>query len=61
MVRWLNDHLTIPLPHDEFLKIRKHPEVKWGAVARKAIIEYANELEKMKENMEKEKPVTEKT
>jgi hypothetical protein len=50
MVRWLNAHLGISLPEDEYERIKKHPEIKWGAIARKAVIAYVNELEKMKEN-----------
>jgi len=51
-MRWLNAHLTIALPQEEYEKIRKHPEIKWGAVARKAMIQYVNELEKFKANLE---------
>jgi len=46
MVRWLNAKLSISLPEDEYERIKKHPEIKWGAVARKAVIRYLNELEK---------------
>jgi hypothetical protein len=45
MVRWFNEHLTIPLPHDEFVRIKSHPEIKWGQVARKAVIQFLNEYE----------------
>jgi len=48
MVRWLNAHISVALPEDEYEKIKRHPEIKLGAVARKAVIWYANELEKMK-------------
>jgi len=50
MVRWLNAHISVALPEDEYEKIKRHPEIKWGAVARKAVIWYANELEKMKDS-----------
>jgi len=50
MVRWLKANLTVSLPEDEYERIKKHTEIKWGGVARKAIIWYLNELEKMKDN-----------
>jgi hypothetical protein len=53
MVRWLNAKLTIPLPEDEYMKIKRHPEVKWGAIARVAVLKYADTLEKVKESIEK--------
>lgn len=55
MVQWLNAKLTIPLPEDEYEKIKRHPEVKWGQIARKAVIAYVNELEKFKDSLEKSK------
>jgi hypothetical protein len=48
MVRWLNAHVTIALPEDEYERIKKYPEIKWGAVARRLLIQYLNELEKSK-------------
>jgi len=50
MVRWLNAHISISLPEDEYKRIKKHPEIKWGAVARVAVLRYVAEIEKMKEN-----------
>jgi len=50
MERWLNGRITIALPNDEFERIKKHPEIKWGAICRKVVIEFLNEYEKMKEN-----------
>lgn len=49
MVRWLNARITVALPEDEYERIKKHPEIKWGAIARKTIIMYLNEIEKVKE------------
>jgi len=49
MVRWINAHLTVGLPEDEYERIKRHPEIKWGAVARRAVIQYLNELERMGE------------
>jgi hypothetical protein len=49
MERWLNARITIPIPEEEYDLIKKHPEIRWGAVARKAVLAYAHELEKMKE------------
>lgn len=59
MVRWLNAHLTIPLPEDEYARIKKYPEIKWGAVARKAVIQYADELEKSRKLLEQAKQIPE--
>jgi len=55
MTRWLNAKLSISLPEDEYARIKKHSEIKWGAVARKAVIQYVNELEKSKELLEQSK------
>jgi hypothetical protein len=55
MVRWLTANLTVSLPEDEHDRIKKHPEIKWGAVARKFLIQYLNELEKSQELLEKSK------
>lgn len=46
MTRWLNAKLSISLPEDEYQRIKKYPEIKWGAIARKAVIQYVNEYEK---------------
>jgi len=51
MVKWLNAHVTIALPEDEYERIKKYPEIKWGAVARRLLIQYLNELEKTKAAM----------
>jgi hypothetical protein len=61
MVKWLNAHVTISLPEDEYERIKKYPEIKWGAVARRLLVQYLNELEKSKETQpmlapDKEKP-----
>ena len=48
-MRWLNAHLSIALPQEEYEKIKKYPEVKWGAVARKAVLKYLEEYEKFLE------------
>lgn len=61
MVQWLNARVTIALPEDEYEKIKRHPEVKWAAIARKAMVEYADHLEKFKNSLEKEKTDSEKT
>ena len=50
MVRWLTASLTVSLPEDEYERIKKHPEIKWGAIARKALIQYLNEYEKFLES-----------
>jgi len=51
MVKWLNAHVTISLPEDEYERIKKYPEIKWGAVARRLLVQYLNELEKTREPM----------
>jgi hypothetical protein len=60
MVRWLNANLTVALPEDEYERIKKHPEIKWGAVARKAVIQYLNDLEKSQELLEQSKHAPDK-
>ena len=60
MVRWLTANLTVSLPEDEHDRIKKHPEIKWGQVARKFLIQYLNDLEKSQELLEKSKQATEK-
>lgn len=55
MVKWLNAHVTISLPEDEYERIKKYPEIKWGAVARRLLIQYLNELEKSKELLDQSK------
>jgi hypothetical protein len=52
MVKWLTASLTVSLPEDEHDRIKKHPEIKWGQVARKFLIQYLNELEKSQELLE---------
>jgi len=50
MVRWLFSHLNIGLPEDLHDRIKKHPEIRWAAVAREFLIQYLDELEKVKES-----------
>jgi hypothetical protein len=47
MVQWLNSHLNIGLPEDLHDRIRKHPEIRWAAVARELITQYVEDLEKV--------------
>jgi hypothetical protein len=37
-------HLTLSVPRHLYEKMRKHPEIKWSEVARKAISEYLSKL-----------------
>jgi len=37
-------HITLSIPTDLFEEMKKHPEVKWSEVARKAIRRYLLEL-----------------
>lgn len=53
--RWLDGKICIALPQDEYERIRKHPEIKWGAVARKAVIQYLEEYEKFLETKDQSK------
>jgi len=55
MVKWLNAHVTIALPEDEYERIKKYPEIKWGAVARRLLVQYLNELEKSKGPLDQSK------
>lgn len=32
-------HITLSLPQEAYLEIKRHPEIKWSEVARQAIIE----------------------
>ena len=47
MVRWLNNHITVGLPVDLYEKIKKHPEVRWSAIALAAMIAYLEKMEKL--------------
>jgi len=60
MVKWLNAHVTIALPEGEYERIKKYPEIKWGAVARRLLIQYLNELEKSKGLLDQSKQAFEK-
>jgi len=53
MVKWLTAHLTVAFPEDEWERIKKHPDIKWGGVARRAVIRYLDDLEKANELLEK--------
>jgi len=37
-------HITLSIPKELFEEMKKHPEVKWSEVARKAIRRYLMEL-----------------
>lgn len=37
-------HMTLSIPKQLYEEMRKHPEIKWTEVARKAISEYLSEL-----------------
>jgi hypothetical protein len=43
-MKWLNAHLSIALPEEEYSEIRKHPEIKWGQIARRALMEHVRHL-----------------
>ncbi|WP_297421160.1 hypothetical protein [Thermococcus sp.] len=37
--------MTLSIPPDIYRRMKKHPEIKWSEVARRAIAEYIMELE----------------
>ncbi len=39
-------NITLSIPNDVYQKMKKHKEIKWSEVARKAIIEYVEHLER---------------
>jgi hypothetical protein len=40
-------NMTIAIPQDLHEKMRKHNEIKWSEIARRAIREYVDELDKL--------------
>jgi hypothetical protein len=48
-MKWFNAHLGVALPQEEYLEIKKHPEIKWGAIARKAILEHLKNMKDYEE------------
>ena len=38
-------NMTLSIPNDIYQKLKKHPEIKWSEIARRAIIEYLHNLE----------------
>lgn len=38
-------NITLSIPNDVYRKMKKHKEIKWSEIARKAIIEYVEQLE----------------
>jgi len=52
-------HLTVSITEEEYDRIKKYPEIKWVAVARKAVIQHLNELEKSQELLKQSKQTPE--
>jgi hypothetical protein len=48
MVIWLDERVTVAVPHEMFLKLKRHKEIKWGAVARDALMKYLEMIERAK-------------
>jgi hypothetical protein len=48
MARYIDAHLNMGLPEELYEKVKKHPEIKWGAVARAAVIKYLKMIEEAK-------------
>lgn len=46
--------MTLSIPPDLYRRMKKHPEIKWSEVARKAIAEYLHELENSRTEMSME-------
>ena len=42
-------NITLSLPEELHKKIRKHSEIRWSEIARKAIAEYIENLELMED------------
>jgi hypothetical protein len=40
-------NITLSLPEELHQKLKKHPEIRWSEIARKAIQQYLDELELM--------------
>ena len=38
-------NITLSVPPDLYRRMKKHPEIKWSEVARKAIVEYLAKIE----------------
>lgn len=54
MVKWLNAHLNVGLPQELYEKIKKHPEVRWCVIARKALVEYLEKIEALEKSESKD-------
>lgn len=46
-------NITLSIPADLHKLIKRHPEIKWSEIARKALFEYAQKLEVMERLTEK--------
>jgi len=51
MARLFKSHLTVSLPEEAYRRMKEYPEIKWGAIARRAVIQHLDELDRMKEMM----------
>ncbi|MFP4559390.1 MAG: hypothetical protein ACLFO6_07835 [Archaeoglobaceae archaeon] len=47
-------NITLSIPNDVYRKMKKYKEVKWSEVARKAIMEYLEQLEESDQRTTKE-------
>ena len=54
-------NITLSIPKDIYLKLKKHPEIKWSEIARRAIIEYLHNLEIVDEVVSKSQLTLEAT
>jgi len=51
MGRLFKSHLTVALSEEAYKRMKEYPEIKWGAIARRAVVQHLNELDKIKEMM----------
>ncbi|MFW5936114.1 MAG: hypothetical protein ACOCSC_02365 [Candidatus Hadarchaeota archaeon] len=47
-------NITLSIPNDVYRKMKKYKEIKWSEVARKAIMEYLEQLEESDQRTTKE-------
>lgn len=50
MARWLTGQIAVPVTIEDYDSIRKYPDERWAQIIRKAMMTYADEMDKMKEN-----------
>jgi len=51
MGRLFKSHLTVALTEEAYSRMKEYPEIKWGAIARRAVVKHLDELDRMREMM----------